>query len=680
MAQAVAQSLAQGDRLLVQAGTGTGKSFGYLAPVAAWLADHPSSRAVVATATLALQTQLATADIPLIVAGTAEATGHQLSWSLLKGRSNYLCLLRARDRVGLDGQDELALRPTESESESEGWDRSGLGAEVVALRRWAEDVAADPGASGDRDDAPAHSPQAWRQVSVSSWECVGPQACPYVDDCLAERARDRARGRQLVVTNHALVAVDAESGGAGLPDHDLIVLDEAHQLPAQVTSAATVEMSPQAVERAARRAAPWLSQEARDELDQAAEQLRAALDSSSPGRVEHSAQAPAQVCRLVQAAARRATGELAADRSDPNRSQAAKTLDTIWATAERMAAVAEADVLWVSQREQFGRQLVIAPLSVAAAIRERVLGSRKAVLTSATLALGGGFAPMALSLGLDPAAEVVAAAPQADPGGTAVVPRGGSGGAADRAAATVALQAEPAAGDSAGETGEDDPGPVSGTWRSLDVGSPFDYPRQGILYVARQLPPPGRDGLSPAVLDEIADLVQAARGRTLGLFSSLAGAQAAAERVRRRDLEVLCQGEGHLAELVRRFVAREDLSLFGSISLWQGVDAPGQTCRLVVIDRIPFPRPDEPLTQARQRDVARRGGNGFMQVAASQAALLLAQGAGRLIRRSDDRGVVAILDSRLATARYGAFLARSLPPFWATTDRERVLEALGRLG
>jgi len=215
-------------------------------------------------------------------------------------------------------------------------------------------------------------------------------------------------------------------------------------------------------------------------------------------------------------------------------------------------------------------------------------------------------------------------------------------------------------------------------WVGLDVGSPFDYARQGILYVARHLPPPGRDGLSEELLSELAALVEAAGGRTLGLFSSMRAAEQAADEIRQRlpDLHVLCQGDDATAELVRQFAADPHTCLFGTLSLWQGVDVPGAACQLVVIDRIPFPRPDDPLVRARQ-DAA--GPAGFMTVSAAIAALLLAQGAGRLIRSGEDRGVVAVLDSRLATARYGGFLRRSLPPFWPTTDRDVVLASLRRL-
>ncbi len=215
----------------------------------------------------------------------------------------------------------------------------------------------------------------------------------------------------------------------------------------------------------------------------------------------------------------------------------------------------------------------------------------------------------------------------------------------------------------------------------MDVGSPFDYRRQGILYVAKRLPPPGRDGMNEATLAEIAQLMWAAGGRTLGLFSSRRAAEQAAEYCRRElpGLTLLCQGDAQLSELTARFTANPSASLFGTMSLWQGVDVPGETCQLVIIDKIPFPRPDDPLMQARKKAVDDAGGNGFMRVAASHAALLLAQGAGRLIRRMDDRGVVAVLDPRLVTKRYGEYLKSSLPGFWMTTDGDVAVEALRRL-
>jgi ATP-dependent DNA helicase DinG len=276
-------------------------------------------------------------------------------------------------------------------------------------------------------------------------------------------------------------------------------------------------------------------------------------------------------------------------------------------------------------------------------MRDRLLTEKTVVFTSATLKLGGDFDSVAGSLGLKPG-ERLAPAAGTDP--TAI----------ERTEEVL-------------------------PWRGVDVGSPFEYGRQGILYVARHLPPPGRDGLGAAQLDEIVELIDAADGRALGLFSSRRAAEAAAEVVRQRlpHLTTLAQGEAQLPELAAQFVSDPHTVLFGTLSLWQGLDVPGDTCQLVLIDRIPFPRPDDPLMSARQRAADKAGGNGFMQVAATHAALLLAQGAGRLIRTTADRGVVAVLDPRLATARYGGFLRASLPPMWPTSDPALVRQALKRL-
>ena len=268
-------------------------------------------------------------------------------------------------------------------------------------------------------------------------------------------------------------------------------------------------------------------------------------------------------------------------------------------------------------------------------MRDKLLTDKTVVFTSATLMLGGDFSAVATSLGLKPTERE----------GSIVAPA------------------------------DDD---TALPWKGLDVGSPFDYGQQAILYVARHLPQPGRDGLGQAQLDEICDLVDALDGRTLGLFSSRRAAETAAEAVRARlpHLTTLAQGDAQLPELAKQFVEDPHTCLFGTLSLWQGLDVPGETCQLVIIDRIPFPRPDDPLMSARAKAADASGGNGFMEVSATHAALLLAQGAGRLIRTMTDRGIVAVLDPRLETARYGRFLKASLPPMWSTTDPALVRQAL----
>ena len=402
------------------------------------------------------------------------------------------------------------------------------------------------------------------------------------------------------------------------------------------------------VERAAKRSRRFVDDDKADDLIDASDALRAALDGTREGRIEASNGPVLEAAALVRDAARWLYSDLNKksddkdDDPDGAKRQAKGAVKEIFDVSERVAALSDLDVVWMTDRDRFGRELRIAPLTVAGLLRELVLKDRTAVLTSATLSLGGDFDAIARQVGLRPADK-------------------------------LEDDDEMPEVDSDSETG-----PLP--WRGLDVGSPFEYEKQAILYVAKHLPPPHRDGLGQKQFDEIIDLVTAAGGRTLGLFSSRRAAEAATAAVREAtDLKVLCQGDAQLGELAREFVDDPETSLFGTLSLWQGIDVPGSTCNLVIIDRVPFPRPDEPLMAARQRAVDEAGGNGFMAVAATHAALLLAQGTGRLIRRSSDRGVVAILDPRIVTQRYGAFLRASLPPMWPTADREKVLGALKRL-
>lgn len=613
MAEAVTEAMESKQHLLVQAGTGTGKSLGYLVPA---LLHH--ERVVIATATLALQHQLVERDIPALVEAADEVLHEKATYAVLKGRSNYACLHRVREGVP-DDQGALVELPAGS-----------LGAEVVKLREWIEEEAKDAG-SGERDNAPRHTDQIWRQVSVSARECVGAAKCPYGAECFAERAKEKAARSQLVVTNHSLLAIDAIEGIPMIPEYDVVVIDEAHELTARVTQAATDELSPGDVERTARRAQRHVDGEAGDLAD-AAEALRDAVESQPGGRLDAIPLDIADALVLVRDAARalitafpKATPGAEVD---AGATQAKGWAQELFATAERMASDSEYDVLWIAEREarHGGNRLCVAPLNVASQMREKLLTDKTVILTSATLMLGGDFSVVAGSVGLDRDAE-------------------------------------------------------GGSWQGIDVGSPFDYGQQAILYVAKHLPQPGRDGLQKAHLDEIVDLVDAADGRTLGLFSSRRAAEAAAEEVRERlpHLTTLCQGDAQLPELARQFVGDPHTCLFGTLSLWQGLDVPGDTCQLVLIDRIPFPRPDDPLMSARASAADKAGGNGFMAVSATHAALLLAQGAGRLIRTTSDRGVVAVLDARLATARYGSFLRSSLPPMWSTTDGEVARKALKRL-
>jgi ATP-dependent DNA helicase DinG len=634
MAEAVSEAMVDGTHLLVQAGTGTGKSLAYLVP--ALLHD---SRVVVATATLALQHQLVERDIPRLVEAVGELPGVDASYAVLKGRSNYACLHRIRAGVP-DDQGTLVEVP-----------QGSMATKVLELRAWAEQEAEERG-SGERDKAPRHTDREWRQVSVNHRECLGAAKCPFGQECFAELAREKAQRSHLIVTNHSLLAIDAIEGVPMIPDYDVVVVDEAHELVTRVTQAATDELFAADVDRAAKRSQRHVDGSEADDLADAGDALRVAINDLSPGRIDVLSDALGDALVSVRNSARACLsaypkGESGGGDPDAGITQAKGAVQEVFATAERMAANLESDVLWVTEGGSVGQgqrppHLCVAPLQVWGPMRDKLLTDKLAVFTSATLRLGGDFTAVASSFGLKPTENVE----------TLQFP----GGAVER---------------------DDDTLP----WRGLDVGSPFDYAQQAILYVARHLPPPGRDGLGAAQLDEIVELVDACEGRALGLFSSRRAAEAAAEVVRERlpHLTTLAQGDAQLPELARQFVDDPHTALFGTLSLWQGLDVPGDTCQLVLIDRIPFPRPDDPLMSARQRAADKAGGNGFMQVAATHAALLLAQGTGRLIRTSTDRGVVAVLDPRLATARYGGFLKASLAPMWTTTDPAVARQALARL-
>lgn len=625
MAQAVARAFDTGEHLAVQAGTGTGKSLAYLVPALA-RAVTGGAPVVVSTATIALQRQLVDRDLPRLVDAVAGALPRKPTFALLKGRRNYLCLNKIHSSPGEDEppQEELFAQAA----------ISAMGRDIQRLTQWASETE-----TGDRDELrPGVPERSWSQVSVSARECLGATRCPYGIDCFAEKARAKSAEADVVVTNHALLAIDAIAEASVLPEHDFLVIDEAHELADRVTSVATGELTPGPLGVTLRRTARLIEPELTQRLEAAIATFSSAIHDAQPGRIDFLDAELGTYLTTLRDAAAAARAAIDPKPADPQaaaaRTEAIAALSEISETAARVLdsfgpAIADrTDVVWLDHEESRGAPprpvLRIAPLSVAGLLAAQVFGTSTAVLTSATLTVGGSFDAMAATWGLTE------------------------------------------------DTG----------WRGLDVGSPFDHAKAGILYVAAHLPPPGRDGSAEnaAQLDEIAALIEACDGRTLGLFSSMRAARAAAEAMRGRlDTPVLCQGDDGTAALVDQFTADPRTSLFGTLSLWQGVDVPGSSCSLVIIDRIPFPRPDDPLLTARQRAVAARGGNGFMAVAASHAALLLAQGAGRLLRRAEDRGVVAVLDSRLATARYGGYLRASLPPFWTTTDPALVRDALRRL-
>ncbi|CCH21665.1 ATP-dependent DNA helicase [Micromonospora lupini] len=662
MTTAIEECVTSGEHLLVQAGTGTGKSLAYLAP--ALTVDGP---VVVSTATLALQSQLVDHDLPRLADAVEPLLGRRPTFAVLKGRHHYLCLARLDNSTEDEPEDTLFDAPASRPGGGTKWlgEAGRLGKQIERLRGWAEKTD-----TGDRDELdPGVDDQAWRLVSMPSRECVGATRCPFGAECFAEASRARAREADIVVTNHSLLAVDMLADRHIVPPHKLLIVDEAHELADRVSSAAQAELVPELIDRTTRRARTLLRPETADALTAAGDALAVGLAEAPAGRLTAGLPTPLrEACTLLDAATRTALdaiGDVKSDDPDPVRKQQAKAaLDDLSTTAQRLLEEADHDVAWVEKNDSGSRRaLVVAPLSVAGTLATHLYDERTVVATSATLALGGRFDTVARALGLD--APPVPASPAA----ASLAARTGAGRPAAEtpgrrlADATIVPATE---------------GPG---WRSLDVGSPFDYARQGILYVAAHLPRPSVSGLPDAAGEELLGLVEALGGRTLGLFSSRRAAQQAAELLRARtDLPVLLQGEEALPLLVRRFREERSSCLFGVMSLWQGVDVPGDACQLVVIDRLPFPRPDEPLAAARAAAVDAGGGSGFAAVSVPIAAVRLAQGVGRLIRATGDKGVVAVLDSRLETARgYGPFLRRSLPPFWYTTRPEVARGALQRL-
>lgn len=607
MADAVAHAFDSGRHLAVQAGTGTGKSLAYLVPSLHY-AHEEDACVIVATATLALQRQLVERDLPRLV----EALDGDYTYAILKGRSNYVCLNKLAGETALIGAEDYQ------------WMKPHLD----RVYEWADETD-----TGDRDHLdPGVPQQVWAKVSTTAQECPGASVCPHGDECFAEKAKAQARGVDVVVTNHALLAIDATSPIDILPAHDAVVIDEAHELVDKITDVSTATISVMALKMAATRAEKIVGKHSDgvDKLREVTGDLEEILPALPLGRWEEStpdeAKAPlAGVGDALDAVYTELSLTEDDAEGDPEGYAEKRSLmshvQTLIDGLERMLEGSDADVVWLEKDLRDERRLMVAPLSVASVLADNLFGTNTTVLTSATLALGGKFDAMARAWGL-----------------------------------------------------------TDLPWDSLDVGTPFDTQGSAIMYLSKHLPPPGRDGLTDELLNELEHLILAAGGRTLGLFSSKRAAVEATEALRPRlPFDIYCQGDDAIGALIEQFAANENSCLFGTLSLWQGVDVPGPSLSLVTIDRIPFPRPDDPLSQARKEAADARGGNGFMQVAASHAALLMAQGAGRLLRATTDRGVVAILDSRIATKRYGSFILRSIPPMWTTTDLDTVTGALKRL-
>ena len=585
MCEAVAVALDEDRHLVVAAGTGTGKSMAYLAPLAV-----NGKKAVVATATKALQDQLVNKDLPQL----AQALGIPLEYAVLKGRSNYVCRKKLADLAAASGSEQGQLIAADSALEA-----GHIREEVARLAAWAEETS-----DGDRaglDFEP--SIRAWEAVSVSGRECPGAANCSSGSECFAERARNEAADVDVLVVNHHLYCLHVFTDAEILPPHDAVVLDEAHTLEDIAAGAAGASITGgrfTSAARAVRAAVPNSATAAG--VDSAGSILRDALDtyrdkllSSLPDDLIETA----ALCRGRLDAAGAEIRE--ADGDETRRRMARRLLDALTEDLTRASDPNNDDAVWVDGSGS-NPAWRTAPVDVGPLLEERLWAHTPAMLTSATV-------PMNLA-------------------------------------------------DRLGLPGDH--------YDNLDVGSPFDYRSSGLLYCAKHLPSPKASGWAQAVQEEIARMVAAAGGRTLALFTSYTAMRGAAEAVRgTTELPIYCQGDLPNPELISRFAAEEESCLFATMTMWQGVDVPGRSLSLVVVDRIPFPRPDEPLLIARRKSC---GPDAFKKIVLPKAATMLAQGTGRLVRSAQDRGVVAVLDSRLNNASYAWNLVNSLPPFRRTSD------------
>jgi ATP-dependent DNA helicase DinG len=591
MAELVAAAIDSGRHLVVGAGTGTGKTLAYLVP-----AITSGARVVVATATKALQDQLATKDLPFL----ATHLPTRFDWAVLKGRSNYLCLQRLRE-VQSNEADQTQLEFEEL--------APAIRREVSRLAKWAGRTRT--GDAAELDWSPSDA--AWRAVSVGRDECPGADRCPLGEPCFAEAARRRAAVADVVVVNTHLYGLDVGSGGAILPDHELVVFDEAHVLEDVISDTIALQISPGRFLTAAgivRRILddPSLIASFAETSVAVREVLGPLVGTRLPNPLPDSLQdvLAAGRARLEPVVAALIAIDTRVEDAKQRRLRAQLVTARL---ADDLDVAIGGDlagrVAFVSGAPDSPR-LEIAPLDVGPALADGVWNQRTAVLTSATI-------PTSL-------------------------------------AARVGLAA--------------------GRFESADVGSPFDYATHALLYCALHLPDPRSDRYRDAVHDELVALITAAGGRTLALFTSWKAMDLAAEAVGGRvDVPILTQRDLPKPALVDAFARDEATCLFATAGFFQGVDVPGRTLSQVVIDRLPFPRPDDPLLSARRELL---GPAAFAQIDIPRAAMLLAQASGRLIRTADDRGVVAVLDRRLGTARYRWDVIRALPPMRRTRHRADV--------
>lgn len=492
---------------------------------------------------------------------------------------------------------------------------------IPAIAQWAE-----TGEGGERHDLPVEvSALVWDALTIGPRECPGARGCPHVDGCFAERAREHAQVADLVIVNAHLYCLDLAIGGGLLGEHGAVIVDEAHTLEEIASSVFGLSLGPGRF--------TWLANQLKGILVSDAKEVEAterlarafgrALDSLGAGRVEPGegplGNALTTAGEVLAGVASTLRGLEVPEAEGVRRARALQAASGLADEIRSAQSPPPGSVSWIEEGE--GISLRVAPVDVGPVLDEKLFSPRTVIATSATLSVGGEVDPTARALGLR-----------------------------------------------------------DGGWRGMRLDSPFDYRRHALLYCPAHLPDPRNEHWLDGALDELAALIEAAQGRTLALFTSYRVMHAAADALGDRwEWPVLVQEQASRSQLLEQFRSDEQSCLFATLSFWQGVDIPGDSVRVVALDKLPFARPDEPLLQARREAAEAAGNSGFETVDLARAARLLAQGAGRLIRSSTDRGVVAVLDPRLAKARYRGAILESLPPLRRSVDRDEAVAFLESL-
>ena len=602
MAEATASALVNGHHLIVEAGTGTGKSLAYLIP-AALVSEARNTRIIISTGTKALQEQIYEKDIPFV----RRALGMNLAAISIKGRNNYLCVQRLAD---------MAAQPMFNILNDAKY--------FEQVRQWANRTE-----TGDRAELKGlpDGLSFWPSIDARSEACTG-KDCAQFKNCFVTRLKARAEEAKIIVVNHHLLladlAVRAQMPSARvLPEHTAVIIDEAHMLEEiaaeyfgrSVSSIRLREMARDLHEFGTRALSRsfwdiaagiesaahdvWTSL-SRDEHGQA----RATLDTLDVSRFEHVAEA-----LMVKLGSADEALRAMAEKGIPEAQALRRRVTQIFGDLDFIASREdEYNVFWFEQR---GRYLALraTPVDVSFALKRTLFereGIDSVVLTSATLRTASGFKYIRRRFGMD--------------------------------------------------TGEE-----------LLVESPFDYQRQALLYLPPNLPEPGSTAWREAAAREIIKLLNITGGKAFVLTTTASGMRFLRETVGRQvKFPCLMQGECGTQELIAQFRALPNGVLFATGSFWQGVDVRGLGC--VIIDRLPFSVPDDPVVAARQKYIEKRGGNAFRELTLPQAMITLAQGIGRLIRCETDCGLLAILDPRLQNKRYGQMVFQSLPSIPRTGD------------